>query len=194
MKPGIIYKVENIINGKVYIGKTTQLLCKRKCHHKDCARTNKYNSYFHKAIRKHGWDNFEWSVIDTATNEKELNEKEIYWINFYKIKNISYNITIGGDGATGHKHSSESRLKMSEANKKKIAPKGENHPMYGKKHSEETRRKISETEKGKIISEEQKEFMRIRMTGSGNPMYGKKRPDLSERNRMRAKNYVSGKR
>ena len=71
MKPGIIYKAENKIDGKVYIGKTTQEFKTRQISHKNDALTNRYKMYFHNAIREHGFNNFEWSVIDSAPNETE---------------------------------------------------------------------------------------------------------------------------
>lgn len=163
MKPGIIYKAENKKDGKIYIGKTTQEFTKRQIRHKSDALQNRYKMYFHNAIREHGFENFEWSIIDTAENEKDLNDKEIYWIAEYKKTHTLYNMTDGGEGMCGWKPSEETRKKMADNNRKRII-------------TEETRRKISAINKGKIVSEETKRKQsqnHADFNGKNNPMYGK---------------------
>jgi hypothetical protein len=69
------------------------------------------------AIRKYGWDNFDADIIDNAENIEELNQKEIYWIKYYKsISPNGYNLEIGGKNAT---NSEETRKKISQALKGK---------------------------------------------------------------------------
>ena len=57
------------------------------------------DTYFARAIRKYGPDNFIIEEIDTAQTKEELNEKEIYWIDFYNSNSpdIGYNMTHGGE-------------------------------------------------------------------------------------------------
>ena len=51
------------------------------------------------SINKYGEDNFTFETIDSANNLNELNDKEIYWINFYNsISPNGYNVTGGGQG------------------------------------------------------------------------------------------------
>lgn len=96
----IIYKVTNIINGKIYIGQSINSLSLRKTTHKHSALKNNSQSYFHKAIRKYGWDSFEWEVIDDCNTKQELDIKEIEYITLFE-SHIStgkgYNLTKGGD-------------------------------------------------------------------------------------------------
>lgn len=94
-----IYKIENKINQKVYIGQSINIE-KRWVAHKNTA-SNKYSlSYdypLYRAIRKYGLKNFEFSVIEEC-NILSLNEREIYWIDYYNSsnKNFGYNLTLGG--------------------------------------------------------------------------------------------------
>ena len=101
----IIYKIQNKINGKIYIGQTKNSVTHRVRTH--CHR----NSYIGHALRKYGIESFEISVIDSAKDRKILSEKEMYWIQFYDSKDPNgYNLTSGGDGL--FEPSEETRLKM----------------------------------------------------------------------------------
>ena len=98
---GIIYKITNQINKKIYIGQTRvtepvrwqqHVWYANNCPEKECI-------LLCYAIRKYGKDNFFREVIETCDN-KSLNEREKYWIKYYNSNNREngYNITIGGDG------------------------------------------------------------------------------------------------
>ena len=90
-----IYKVTNKINGKVYIGQSVDIGRRWREH-----MTTKDDIYFHKAIQKYGVENFEWEVIEQC-KKKDLDEREIYWIEYYDSFNKGYNCTKGGDGNSG---------------------------------------------------------------------------------------------
>ena len=108
----IIYKIQNKINGKIYIGQTIGTLEHRMSQHK---ANNKKTSVIGNAIQKYGWDNFDVEVIDEAETIEELNNKEIYWIGYYKsLSPNGYNLELGGRNAL---HEEETRKKISEANK-----------------------------------------------------------------------------
>ena len=99
---GIIYKATFQCNNKSYIGQTTGTLEKRKAEHfRDSQRKT---TYFYCAIKSHGWEDLKWEIIEECPNEK-LNEREIYWIDYYKTyMNFSdskgYNMTLGGESGT----------------------------------------------------------------------------------------------
>lgn len=140
----IVYKVTNIVNGKSYIGQTIFSLNQRQYQHINDALSNKDTYYFHRALRKHGPDNFTWEIIhDNIDTIEELNKLEIYYIGKFDTFENGYNLTLGGGGVKGRKCSEETRQKLSKA------LSGEKHPLYGKKHSEESKRKMSETRKGR---------------------------------------------
>ena len=92
----IIYQVTNKVNGKNYIGQTIQKLSARKGGHKYEMKQGS-NTIFYNAIRKYGWDNFSWCVIDdTCQSQDELNEMEYHYIK----QCGDYNICDGGDCIT----------------------------------------------------------------------------------------------
>lgn len=89
----IVYKITNKINGKVYIGQTSKSLKERFQRHCCDAMSDRLDTHFARAIRKYGKENFSPEIIDTATSEEELNEKERYWIHYYDSLNNGYNET-----------------------------------------------------------------------------------------------------
>lgn len=95
---GIIYKITNDINNKVYIGKTLSSIEKRFQEHKnDAKREEKSNRPLYRAIRKYGIEHFFIEEIGKYPLD-ELEEKEIYWINYFQSYSNGYNATLGGDG------------------------------------------------------------------------------------------------
>lgn len=141
----IIYKATNKINGKVYIGKTTRTLEIRKKQHIIEAKNCKF--HFHKAIQKWGESSFDWEVLFTAQDQKELNEKEIFFIKQYDTYKNGYNQTKGGEGQLGWVPSEETRKLWSEQRKgTNQYTTGYIHPKSKKLWSEE--RKEQEKKKG----------------------------------------------
>lgn len=101
MENGKIYKYTNLINGMVYIGQTKQTLEQRDYKHQTQLNDN---TYFHRALRKYGRENFSLELIEDNIPYEALNEKEKYYINyfdsFYTTGN-GYNLTQGGQWGSG---------------------------------------------------------------------------------------------
>jgi group I intron endonuclease len=94
-----IYKVVNTINGKVYIGYTNNFN-RRKAAHKHNALKNKENVLFYKAIRKYGFENFQWEIIYQSLDKNHcINVMEKFFIEQHcSLSPKGYNITPGGEG------------------------------------------------------------------------------------------------
>ena len=101
---GLIYRYHCIVTNKNYVGQTTvKNENRRQYFHFYCALNNLDNCAFHAAIRKHGIENFEYTIVERGINsDEELNEREKYWIAYYHSYTNGYNMTIGGDGVRGH--------------------------------------------------------------------------------------------
>ena len=160
----IIYKSTNKITGKIYIGQTTKSLEQRIKGHINESKIDK-NRPFLSSINKYGEDNFTFETIDSANNLNELNDKEIYWINFYNsISPNGYNVTGGGQGkkmkttkelsriiSEGLKNSEKwQETKNSEEYKIKME-KSFIGWFRGKKFSQEHKEKIWEKNKERIL-------------------------------------------
>ena len=200
---GYIYITENLINGKRYIGqkKSNKFL------------NTKYlgsGAILRKAIQKYGKENFTVSMICECNSKEELDEKEIYYIKLYNAQSDPnfYNLTMGGESGLGgpkfkgHKHTEESRKKISDSTK------GEKNPFYGKHHTEETRKhlkekwkgrgpvseetraKLSRARKGKKFTEEHKRKISESQKGEKGNNWGKK---LSNETKNKISNTVHNK-
>lgn len=122
-----IYKIENLINGKVYIGQSSDIKTRWSDHKrtaKDSSR-NGYNYPLYRAIRKYGFENFKFEIIEECL-EEELNDKEKYYIQLYRScinfeDSNGYNQTLGGDNCNrGINLSEETKQKISKANKGRL--------------------------------------------------------------------------
>ena len=111
-----IYKITNIINDKIYIGKSINFYNRYK-HHK----YNKLNTYISRAFQKYGFDNFKFEILEFPTKEY-LSEREQYYLNLHQSfkKEIGYNIRSTVDDNTGFRHSEETKKKLSNHFKGKV--------------------------------------------------------------------------
>lgn len=108
----IIYAAINNNNDKMYIGKTINTLDFRRRKHLELAKYGKVKSYFHKALIKHGSQVFDWIVLESCLLD-DLNSSEKFWISYFKsIGAELYNLTSGGDGLLGYKHTNETKIKI----------------------------------------------------------------------------------
>lgn len=151
-KQGIIYKYTSP-SGKVYIGQTTDPN-KRKSKHKQ--ESNNLQTKFSAAICKYGFENFEYEILfetklteDLQKLKRVLDAMEIAYISYYNSVNNGYNLSLGGGGSLGYKHTEEWK---EEARMRMLG----NQNGLGKTKTDEEKQQISERQLGHFISEETK--------------------------------------
>lgn len=142
-----IYKITNLINGKLYIGQTSKTIAYRWYRHNYAFSNNTKNkTAIHLALKKYGKINFSIEEIDTASNIDELNKKEKYWINILNtLSPNGYNLTTGGDNK-----------QMSDETKEKIRIAN-----TGKTITEETRQLLRDSHKGYVVKQSTKDKLSI---------------------------------
>lgn len=120
-----IYLIQNLINNKVYVGKTYQSVQARFKEHWYNAKWG-YDFYFYKALRKYGPDSFEvQEIARTGTAEAANNLEKLYILLFRSFDPVfGYNGTLGGDGVVAN-----DRVKL----KLRESKLGDKNPMFGKK-------------------------------------------------------------
>ena len=102
-----IYKIQNLINGKVYIGQSIDITSRFQSHKYvlnliDDSKITSRPLYL--AMKKYGVENFSFTVLEEC-NIEQLNEKEIMYIKKYNSyinapNSNGYNLTPGGDSST----------------------------------------------------------------------------------------------
>lgn len=144
----ILYCVENMVNGKRYIGISSRTLNRRWRQHKYDARRFQ-RTYFHRAIARHGENNFVPSILAEVDTKEDALKLEQYFIRIYgtHLNYRGYNSTLGGEGCWGTKQSAETIAK-----------------------------RISKT-RGQKRSEEVKKILSDAKLGEKNPSFGKRGPD-----------------
>lgn len=174
---GFIYKIENSINNKIYIGLTKKARpSDRFSQHRYLARHLKENdkSLLHKAMAKYGVDNFTFTVIEEVENEL-MPIREQYWIQEYNSQQPNgYNITEGGEGTPGFSRpqAQEERKKRSISNKQFF----QEHPEVREVVRERTKQLWQNDEYRQKVTESNKRFYAEHpdmFRGENNPFYGK---------------------
>lgn len=163
---GIIYCYINKVTGKRYIGQTINPDQRKRSHlHEATKRNSDY--YFHRSIRKYGWDNFDYIVLEENVERTLLNDRETYYINEYNsLWPNGYNQCLANSlDETAIQKANETKQKKYETmseDEKKLLTKHMCEKNKGSKRSEETKRKMSESakkhlaENPRVISEETK--------------------------------------
>lgn len=159
-KIACVYMIENLMNGKKYIGQTINYT-ERKHNHKSISKSK--ISHLYNSMRKDGYENFEFTILmkDNTINHDKLDFWECYFIELFDTmnRNKGYNIVSGGH--LNRVYTDETRVKISEGllGKKKHTEYrkqqlrdncGMLHPSFGMKHTNEAKNKMSMKRKGEL--------------------------------------------
>jgi hypothetical protein len=127
-----IYKIQNIINNKLYIGSAIGHY-RRKGQHYYLLRNNKhFNKYLQNSWNKYGEENFKFEILEFIKDTNNLVKKEKYYIHLYESNNRlkGFNFRINCNTNRGTIWSKKSRQKLS--NSKKGKPTNLNYKEIAK--------------------------------------------------------------
>ena len=115
-----IYLAINLVNGKKYVGKTIGRVRTRIRSHIANSRSGLRKMAFDSALKKYGYESFEWRILFLSEDPLSLNilEKEFIIKENTRGKE-GYNSTDGGEGVPGMIWSEEQVSRMV-SNRKKI--------------------------------------------------------------------------
>ena len=165
MKGQFIYKIINTVNGKFYVGSTTNTRERFRTHRNRLRKNRHHASHLQAAWNKYGETSFVFHVIETVPEGESLQAAEDKWLMEHVGKDYCYNKSRYSDtpmrGIAKEDHPSFGRPKtdaereaISQTLREYYAADPNNHPRVGKKHSVETRIKIRDAIQGKIASGE----------------------------------------
>lgn len=98
-----IYKYQNKLNGKIYIGQSTDIERRYQQHLWDAEKRPEQGTGIDLAINKYGINNFTFEIIEQC-NPEQLDERERFWIEYFNSYTEGYNRTPGGSSLRGEEH------------------------------------------------------------------------------------------
>ena len=150
-------------SGKRYVGITSRGWPVRWSEHVRAA-ANASELPLHAAMRKYGADRFSRVLLDMTTTEAGAHRAEQLWIaELNTLTPRGYNLTNGGEGATGHRHSEDARRKMAHAAQANAGKIGDR--LRSRLKSPETREKLSRALTGRPLSAEHCEKLSVAHRG-----------------------------
>jgi group I intron endonuclease len=140
-----IYMIQNLVNHKIYVGSTKNLM-RRRCDHLGKLRKNIHtNQHLQSAFNQYGEDNFLFEVLEYVEDVNLLLAREKIWFEATSCcdRECGYNILANPYSGVGYQHSEESCIYMGLR-------------RLGEKRSDETKARMSAAQKGHFVSEETK--------------------------------------
>jgi len=163
-----IYKIENLVNRKIYIGSSVDIKNRWRQHLGYFSRGKHGNVYLQRAWDKYGAESFKFDIIEKC-DAKILAEREQYFMDFFDACKTGYNLSPTAGSNLGVIHSEEYGKKISvRQTGKKRGP-----------HSEEHKRKLSISGTGKkkrARTEEENKRMSLLLKGRPCPANRKPSP------------------
>lgn len=181
-----VYLITNLINGKRYVGQTSVSIEQRWRQHRSSAKHG-VGCHLHNAIKKYGAENFEIKPLVIVGSKEEMDYYETRLIDVWDLRNPEkgYNLTDGGEGCSGLRHSEKTKAILREKAKQSgsVPPsrKGCKMPPLTAEQLEqrrerarkqirfplsgETKKKLSLINTGKILSEEHKRKIALAHVG-----------------------------
>ncbi|MER2007417.1 MAG: GIY-YIG nuclease family protein [Psychrobacillus sp.] len=164
-----IYRIDNVSNGKFYIGSSFDIEGRLYRHFLELNRNRHSNKHLQNAYNKYGEDSFSTEILEVVDDTNNLIKREQYWIDNLEACNNGYNILPNAGTVREYRHSEETRKKISETQRGRKLPNELRVKLSkireGKKLPIEVREKISNSNLGRKMTEEQKEKLSKSMTG-----------------------------
>lgn len=141
-----IYKIENKINGMVYVGSSINVIERLAQHRRDLKREAHCNQKLQRSYLKYGEDQFLFQCIEVVIFIEALTEREQFWIDYYRSVGRVYNLCPAAGSCAGFKHSEITLQK-----RKKIIPWNKGVKGYKTKPaSEERKRRVASAQMGEL--------------------------------------------
>lgn len=160
-KKPAVYQIKNLLNDRIYIGSSFNFYKRMIAHFFALKNGTHKNDYLQNDWNNCGEENFCFILADACEKQSLREIEQEYLDKHYDNQNMCYNMSPSSEDNTGHKHTNETKRKISLQKK-------------GKKLNPEAGKRMSITRTGKKChTKERKEFLSEKWSGSGNPAFGK---------------------
>ena len=183
---GLIYVATHAPTGRVYVGQTIQGFRKRLVSH----MRRDARSYFCRALRKHGVEEFQFRLIPCPVNSLDAVESVLI-ATYGSMSPNGFNLTDGGGGCRGRSMSDENKRKLIAANtgivrsdetRKKISmAQIGGHKNLGKRATEATKQRLSAAKMGRVMLDEIRKKISVGMCGIKNNLGNHASEDTREK-------------
>lgn len=151
----VIYKIRNVVDGKFYVGSTTDFHVRSQNHRRLLRKGKHHCKHLQGAWAKYGEEVFKFEVVETIPDGENLQAAEDRWLSEHHGQDHCYNMGRRSDApwrggrkedhpAFGHAKSEEAKQAISATLKAFYAEAPENHPRFGKKHTPEAIAKMAQ--------------------------------------------------
>lgn len=146
-----IYAINNKVNGKMYIGKSSNIERRWATHRSYLNRSEmvkkQTNRHLFNAWKSHGADSFEFIILAELPDESEdtIREMELFFMDIFNTYHRDYGYNLRRDSSTSMIVHEETRKLISDA------VKGEKNPNFGNKWTDEQKKAMSEIQKQRNI-------------------------------------------
>ena len=168
-----VYKIVNIVNGKIYVGSAVDIAQRFRNHESDLEKGEHHSKYLQRSYIKYGGNNFVFEIIEFVEKLSQIDieefkilllEREQYYLDtlipvYNSYKNAGSSLGFKHDKKfrddvskrmKGVKKTEEHKKKISDSNKKAFSIPEECF-FYGKSHTEETKEKMSKWQKKQVM-------------------------------------------
>lgn len=134
-----IYRIDNVVNGKFYIGSSVSFKNRWNSHISALRRDDHPNSHLQRAFNKYSEENFKFSIVEVTTLENIV-EREQHWLDTTDACNLGYN-------KSAYAHMQLHKLTPEHIDKLRQAG-------IGRVHTEATKEKMRQSHLGRKFTEE----------------------------------------
>ncbi len=191
-----IYVIQNLVNDRVYIGRTTVPKSRFRQHRYDLRMQKHGNDHLQKAWNKYGAESFAFFVLGEYADSAEMHAAESFYVNWYRLIGLSYNIKDGGHGEATHSPETREKIRLSWQNRKPMTeevkakirqtllgniPWNKGKSIPGHPHTEESKEKIRQAKLGVPLSDDRKAQLSRALSGEKSPWFGRKHTEETKR-------------
>jgi group I intron endonuclease len=197
-----IYKITNVLNGRIYIGSAVNISQRKSVHFYDLRKNQHSSQKLQRSFNKHGESVFVFDIIEGVENVEHLIDREQFYLNTLlfadildnRFQTLGYNCNRVAGNTLGYRHTEQWKKEASNSRQ------GPNNGNYGRTLSNESKLKISRCNSGKIPSLETRCKManarKTYLEKYGHPCKGVKRgkgKPLSEEHKEKLRIFRTGK-